>query len=298
MVSIIVVVKNDRAIEDTLSHLFAQKTAVAYEVIVVDASQPARLAAIRKKFPEARWDQFPVSSRRTTPEQRNRGIELARGDVVAFIDANCVPSPGWISAIRSAIDGGKDIVCGPVLDRSEHNLVHYAPTHSEGCFVYECTTISVGLRREVLEAVGGFDTSFAFGQDIDFFWRARDAGYRIWFDPAVAIAHDWGDKGEQLGRAYQYGKARAHLYKKHWRNHWKRLRYEPHVWLYPLFILSLPLTLLWPFYPLLVLVPVLKNFRQNPFGLVLHHLSYGAGVLAGLLKTWPRQPALELQTAD
>jgi glycosyltransferase involved in cell wall biosynthesis len=289
MVSIVIVVKNDRGISDTLEHLFASKTEVPYEVIVIDGSRPDRLSGIKAKYPKARWDQFPYTTRRTTPEQRNRGIELARGDIIAFIDANCIPSPDWISAIRKTIDSGKEIVCGPVLDSNEANLVHYAPAHTEGRYVDECTTISVGIRRIVIDTIGGFDPSFSFGQDIDFFWRAQDAGYRMYYDPEVAISHDWGERKEQLGRAYQYGKARAHLFKKHWSNHRGRLIHEPHVWMYPLFILGLPLTyFFWP-YPLLIFVPVLKNLKQNPFGLVVHHLYYGWGVLAGALKKWPSE---------
>jgi glycosyltransferase involved in cell wall biosynthesis len=298
LISIIIVVKNDRAIADTLTHLFASKTDVPYEVIVVDSSEPERLADIKDAFPKARWEQYPVSARRTTPEQRNRGLEMARGDTIAFIDANCIPSPEWISAIAASIAGGKDIVCGPVLDRGDNNLVHYAPEHSEGRYVDICTTISVGIRRDVIERVGNFDTSFSFGQDIDFFWRATEAGYRIYFDPAVSIQHDWGKPREQFGRAFQYGKARAHLYKKHWRVRKSELFREPHVWVYPVFLLGLPLTFIVPWYPLLLFVPVLKNLRQNPFGLILHHMAYGCGVITGGLKSWPVPVTPEPHTVE
>lgn len=291
MISIIIVVKNDHAIADTLEHLFAERAETPFEVIVVDTSDPARLKDVREMYPQARWDQFPVSNRRTTPEQRNRGLELARGDIIAFIDANCIPAPGWIDAIAASIQDGKDIVCGPVRDRNQDNLVHYAPTHTKGRYVDDCTTISVGLTRGVIERIGGFDSSFSFGQDIDFFWRATDADYRIWYDPKVAIEHDWGKKSEQLTRAYQYGKARAHLFKKHWRTRSSQLIHEPHVWIYPLFILGLPLTVVFPFYPLFIFVPVLKNLHQNPLGLVIHHLYFGWGVLAGALKIWPKDLA-------
>jgi len=287
MVSVIIVVKNDLGIEATLSHLYKQTAKIPFEVIVIDSSKPSRLASIRRKFPEAVWDQFPVSNRRTTAEQRNRGLELAKGEIIAFIDANCIPADTWLSSLDTTIQGGKDIVCGPVLDTNESNLVHYAPTHTAGKYVDTCTTISVGLRREVVEKVGQFDTSFSFGQDVDFFWRASDAGYKIYFEPAFSIQHDWGDNSEQLNRAFEYGKARAHLFKKHWKNRKKELLWETHVWIYPLFILGLPLTYFVPFYPLLVIVPILKNIRQNPVGLIVHHLSYGLGVLAGTFKRWP-----------
>jgi cellulose synthase/poly-beta-1,6-N-acetylglucosamine synthase-like glycosyltransferase len=290
-VSVIIVVKNDRGIQTTLQHLSRIGRGIRHEVIIVDASEPGILADIRSKFPSVRWHQFPPSAKRTTPQQRNVGLRLAGGDIIAFIDANCTPADTWFTAMISQMAAGKDIVCGPVLDSSEGNMVHYAPSLAEGAYVDVCTTISVGLRREVVERIGAFDPSFSFGQDVDFFWRATDAGYRIYYDPQFAIWHDWGDSKEQLKRAFEYGKARAHLFKKHWPRRWKQLRYEPHVWAYPLFILGLPLTSFIPFYPLLILLPVVKNLTHNPLGLILHHFSYGLGVIAGALMHWPKAPS-------
>ena len=288
--SIIIVVKNDRGISDTLDHLQRSRTNVAHEVIVVDASEPHVLADIRASHAWVRWCQFPPSHQRSTPQQRNRGLELATGDLIAFIDANCIPSPDWLDAIARRLAQGEDIVCGPVLDAGADNLVHYAPSIATGTYVDVCTTISVGFTRQVVNRIGGFDPSFRFGQDIDFFWRATEAGFKIYYDPQVVISHEWGSRKEQLRRAFDYGKARAHLYKKHWRFRKGELLRETHVWIYPVFILGLPLTYFVPVYPLLILVPAAKHWSSNPFGLIAHHLVYGCGVLSGALKSWRRSP--------
>ena len=284
--SVIIVVKNDRGIAATLDALQPQLIKAQSDVIVVDSSLPETLADIRESHPWARWEQFPFSTVRTTPQQRNRGIELATSDVIVFIDANCIPANGWLEALLRRIDEGKSIVCGPVNDSSETNLVHYAPVLLRAKYVDVCTTINVGLKRDVIDRIGGFDPSFRFGQDVDFFWRASDAGFKIFYDPKVAISHDWGNASEQLGRAFQYGKSRAHLFKKHWATRRGQLLHEPHVWVYPVFILGLPLTIWFPFYPLLLLVPLLKNRDGHPFSLTLHHLTYGLGVLAGVFTIW------------
>ena len=286
-VSIIIVVKNDRGIAETLEQLHAAKIDRPFEVIVVDASEPKRLGDIRHANKWVRWEQFPVSDQRTTPMQRNRGIELAKGEIIVFIDANCIPAEGWLQAIVSSIDAGEAIVCGPVTDLGKNNFVHYATSDNTVHYVNVCTTIGVGIRRDVFERIGSFDESFKFGQDIDFFWRARDSGYKIYYNPAAAIGHHWGNSNEQLKRAFEYGKARAHLFKKHWHTRRNELLSESHVWLYPLFILGLPITIFVHIYPLLLLVPAIKNLAHNPFGLVTHHLAYGLGVIAGVLMLWP-----------
>jgi glycosyltransferase involved in cell wall biosynthesis len=287
LVSVIIVNKNDLGIATTLDHLDQLRHDVPCEVIVVDASDPGQMDDIQLSYPWVKWETYPSSRRRTTPEQRNRGLELAQGDIIAFIDANCIPSPDWLASIRANIDAGKAIVCGPVLDSSLNNLVHYAPSLDEPRYVEGCTTISVGLTRQVIESIGGFDPSFSFGQDVDFFWRAADAGYKIYYDPKISISHDWGPRREQLVRAYSYGLARAHLYEKHWPSRKRQLLHETHVWIYPIFLLGLPLTFIFPYYPLFILIPMVKNLRSNPFGLIAHHLTYGVGVLAGTIKSWP-----------
>jgi glycosyltransferase involved in cell wall biosynthesis len=300
-ISVIIVVKNDRGIARTLRGIKNGTYTGPYEVLVIDASEPQVLADIKEHNAWVRWDQYPVSDKRTTPQQRNRGLELAKGDIITFIDANCQPVPNWLATVAETIASGKDIVCGPVNDINEKNLVHYAVQQQEAGYVHECTTINVGLRRTVFDTIGNFDERFLFGQDVDFFWRTADAGFKIYFNPQMSIGHDWGGGKEQLHRAYKYGYARARLFKKHWKRHGGQLRYEPHVWVYSLFILGLPLTLFVPEYPLLIIVPLFKNRSSNPLGLVAHHLVFGTGVLVGVISplsglSWPQ--SLRLKSSD
>jgi hypothetical protein len=52
---------------------------------------------------------------------------------------------------------------------------------------------------------------------------------------------------------------------------------------YPLFLLALPLTLIFPPYPLLLLIPAWRNRSQGIFRVLVDHLWFGAGVLAELV---------------
>ncbi|HUD11152.1 MAG TPA: glycosyltransferase [Candidatus Saccharimonadia bacterium] len=281
-ISVIIVVKNDPGVAKTLALLSEQVTKRSYETIVVDASLPETLSTIRGQFPKVHWEQFDQKGKRfTIGEQRNRGMELARGGAILFIDANCEPVPGWIEAIAQAMDDGEDVVTGPCDTSNDGNMVHYIQDHAERTYVRECTTINVGFKREVFKRVGMFDTKLDYGEDVDYFWRVTDAGFKICFDPSARISHDYGDANEQMVRAYRYGKSRAAIHRKHWRTRWKQLlQKEPHVWIYPLFILTLPLALLWPYYLLVLLIPIVKN---RSISLVAHHLIYGWGVIMGAI---------------
>lgn len=277
-----IVVKNDPGVERTLEVLMPQAKEASAEVIVIDASAPATLQKIRNRFPAVRWEYYDQGKKRfTIPEQRNIALGLAKGKYLVFLDASCEPVEGWLQSILQDLNGGESIVCGPVVDTNEHNLVRYIPGRTERSHIRECTTVSVGFNRDVLAAVKGFDESLAYGEDVDFFWRAAFAGFAICSDPRVAVSHDWGGTEEQFRRAFRYGRARALIHKKHIRKNWRRLLvHEPHVWVYPLYMLGLPVAILWPWYLLLPLIPLVKN---RSWKLVVHHFVFASGVWAGVL---------------
>ncbi len=286
LVSIIIVVKNDPGIEPTLELLAAQRTSVSFETIVIDASAPERLAKIRARFPRVRWEMFDQKGRRfTIAEQRNRGLELASGEIIAFIDASCAPVPGWLDAIVGAMNDGEDAVCGPCRNSNPHNLVHYFPEYAERTHVREYATMNLAFRRSVIDKVGLFDPVIIYGEDVDYSWRVTDAGYQICYEPGAAIAHDFGQAEEQFRRAFRYGKARAMLHKKHWRRRlWQLIRFEPHVWIYPLILLSLPIAFIWPAYLLVVLLAlVILVIKNRSVTVIIHHFTYAWGVLVGLV---------------
>ncbi|QQR52042.1 glycosyltransferase [bacterium] len=279
--SIMIIVKDDPGVAETLALTVPQAQSVGAQLIVVDASAPSTLAHIRQEYPDVVWEYFKQHGKHITiPEQRNRALELATGKYLIFLDSSCQPVEGWLTAILENLEAGEDIVCGPVHDTNAKNLVRYIPGRAEKGYVDDCTTVSVGLTRAVIAKITGFDTNLAYGEDVDFFWRAKDAGFAICSDPRVAVSHDWGPTDEQFRRAFRYGRSRAIIHKKHIKRRWRQLLLkEPHVWIYPLYIVGLPIAIVWPWYLLFLAVPLLKN---RSFTLIIHHLVFGWGVLVGV----------------
>ncbi len=178
----------------------------------------------------------------------------------------------------------ESITAGVTLAKSGNGL--YDPRPQQGqdpVYLPEAPTLNLAFRREAFDTVAGFDEGFAYGSDVDFCWRLIDAGYRIRSVADAAVEHDYGTWRRQLRRSYLYGRARARLYRKHRARRRHVLRTDPIVVIYPLFLLGLPLTLVFPPYPALLLIPAWRNRSMGAGRVLVDHLTFGIGVLAELM---------------
>lgn len=126
--------------------------------------------------------------------KRNAGAAAARGGLLAFTDADCVPEADWLAAGAAA---GAEIVQGPTLpDRDDgsflaHHVVVRGPTP-----LFETSNLFVD--RRMFEDLGGFTTRYytrfgvPFGEDAEFGWRAVRAGGRRGFAERAVVRHPLG----------------------------------------------------------------------------------------------------------
>ena len=281
-ISIVVISKDEASLHGTLARLEPLMPDPACEIVVVDASF-GRLDAIRRAHKRVRWLDYipPANVRVSIPQQRNYGVEHAVGDVVVFIDSGCSPRAGWLEClVEPILTEGEMATCGPAVGSGS---VYHGPGFRVDDYVNECPTLNFAFRVEAYHRIGGFDESFEYGSDIDFTWRLVDAGFRLRYVRDAVIEHDWGGWRRRLRRSYLYGRARARLYQKHQGRLSWILAEDPLPVVYPLFLIGLPVTLRFRFYPLLLLIPIWRNRRMpNTCAIVADHLVQGIGVIGQL----------------
>jgi glycosyltransferase involved in cell wall biosynthesis len=183
-----------------------------FEVIVVDdGSADATLEVVQRAL-AAPPPGAPLRSLRQTnagpAAARNRGLALARGDVVLFLGDDVIGDPGLVAAhLQAHRQGGpRTAVLGPIepgyegertpfeafLDQSglqfDFRLDGRDPEDLPFAMFY---TANVSADRGALVEVGGFDERFrdAAWEDVELSYRLSRTGVRIRFAPAARVLH-------------------------------------------------------------------------------------------------------------
>jgi mycofactocin system glycosyltransferase len=135
---------------------------------------------------------------------RNTGWRATTAPLVAFVDADCAPAPGWLDALLPHFADPQVAAVAPRVasEPGAGTLARYEERHSpldlgvvEGR-VAPMTRISyvpataLVVRRSALEEAGGFDEDLRFGEDVDLVWRLVASGHRVRYDPRSVVVHE------------------------------------------------------------------------------------------------------------
>lgn len=224
-VSVIVCTRNGRGRIGACLAALGRLEDPNYEVIVADdGSLDGTPEYVEKNFPSVRLLRLEPGGLSVA---RNAGAAAAEGAIFAFTDDDCETDREWISRMRSIFKHGiYQAACGPNLPprpRTWQEAVICAapgaPSHvmlddREAEHLPGCNLV---VTRAAFLAVGGFDPQFqTAGDDVDFCWRLRDAGFKLGF---VAGAFVWHWRRPSLAAFLRqqagYGKAERLLIAKH-----------------------------------------------------------------------------------
>ncbi len=214
--------KRDELLYRCLKSLFAQEfNPLAYEIIVVDDAQSQRtrqlveMESTKRCFPILRY--IPVTRLHGPAAARNRGWRAALGNIIAFTDDDCIPTPTWLQAGLAAFTDGVAGVSGKIIVPIPPVPTDYQYNTSRlrDC---EFVTANCFYLRDSLYAVGGFDERFttAWREDADLFFTMIKKNKKMVCTPEAIVIHPVRQVPWGVGlREHKKIMFNALLYKKH-----------------------------------------------------------------------------------
>lgn len=225
------------------------------EIIVVDDASEPPLAPALAGLPIRL---IRVEQNIGQSAARNRAAAEARGELLAFIDNDCLAEPAWLRAlVPHFADPGVTIVGGRVVAPAQRGrIAAFEAVRSPldmgvsdaavgpGEAVAYLPTCNLVVRRDALLAAGGFRADMRVGEDVDFTWRVLRTGAAARYVPAGRVIHHHRTRpGALLRRRADYGSSEADLQRRHPAH--RRVMPMPGVCLLLLAALTL-LPLAWP----------------------------------------------------
>ncbi|MBB4931203.1 mycofactocin system glycosyltransferase [Lipingzhangella halophila] len=228
-VSVVVPVRDRPAELDRLLGAVAETSTEAAEVIVVDdgSRDPVPVAATAARH----GARLVLRDTCAGPAAaRNAGLAAcADTEVVAFVDSDCVPPPGWLTRLGAhfsdpavaavaprirPLAGGRSLLARYAGARSPLDLDHREAPVRPGTRVGYVPTAVLLVRRAALTAA--FDEALRYGEDVDAVWRMIDSGWQVRYAPSVQVAHEEPATWSQyLRRRYRYGTSAGPLARRH-----------------------------------------------------------------------------------
>jgi hypothetical protein len=201
-VSVVIPVKDRKALlAETLDGLEAQDYGDFEVVVVDDGSTDGSGALAASRTVKGRPVRVVDGGGKGAVHARAVGVDAAHGDVLAFTDSDCIPTPRWLQVGVAALDAGADIVNGLTQPaRAVLPLERSMGSGTEGLY----PTCNMLYRRDAFERAGGFDRGLGdrwgfradrrargdgFGEDTLLAWRVIRGGGKATYAPDAMVHH-------------------------------------------------------------------------------------------------------------
>lgn len=222
-ISVVIPVKNrEDMISKCLKAVFSQ-SCKPYEVVIVDGHSTDKTVEKAKEFPV----KIVYEDYGTVGGARHVGLKNARGEYVAFTDADCIPEEDWL---KNLVDGfGDDVVgVGGGIRNIGNGLWGKSNAIIMNTFVGSANSVQGRLfkekrfvktisgcnsmyRRKALMEIGGFDVALFINEDTELNRRLSKIG-KLLYTPDAVVLHNQGRGLKNFAkRMYQFGCGRGRL---------------------------------------------------------------------------------------
>ncbi|MCC6004643.1 MAG: glycosyltransferase [Thermofilum sp.] len=261
-VSVVVLTCNSAGTLELLLESLRRQTLPPHEIVVVDCGSTDGTIEIARKYGCIVYDK-PVKVR---AEARNIGVKISKGDIIAFIDSDCVAERNWLEELVKNFD---DImiagVSGKVSALNSNKLIPKLidlATKDEPHYA----TWNIAYRKCVLDEVNGFDSKLHACEDQALAWKIIRKGYRMVWNPNAIVYHKHRESlFSFLKQQYDYGTWAIIAKKMHGIGYHKSL----------LLLFAIPLLFIFKYIRKITIHPLL------PFFLALSALAYSLGAWRG-----------------
>lgn len=202
--------------EQYLPYLFEslrQQTypASKFEVILVDNGSTD---GSKKMIAESDFRLYERTDVASSYAARNKGLEIAKGGILAFTDSDCRPAPDWLEKGVKAMTShnAPDMLAGRVsfvfsyeADPWETYDALFNINMEEAVSKGHAATANLFVKRSVFEKQGKFSEAFTSGEDFMWTHRAVENGIRLTYAPEVIVEHPTRQKGDLKKKSLRVG---------------------------------------------------------------------------------------------
>lgn len=191
-ISFVIPAYNEKcSIKSVINHIneFVDKELVS-EIIVIDNGSTDDTASIARAA-GARVISLP---RLTISRARNEGVQFARSEIIAFLDADVLVTNEWADAISQVME---ELISNKFTITGYRYGVDDSPSWIEKVWFLPLPNVqskylnggNLITTKSLHNAIGGFDESLETGEDFDYCTRATAAGARIIHQPELGTIH-------------------------------------------------------------------------------------------------------------